>query len=301
MLCGPPVQRWAVKSRKQVLSREKTTVIIMLPKPFHGTIIFAMAVSACIATSASAAERSNNEGKAKNDNPIHTTLIATAGVALGAVATALASAYSAGQKVREIEVSYKLKLSEAYLSNARQYTGSVYMPIAIALSSLNDSYRRFRSSLDEGTRLVQPDIVNAFRASCHAYLSELSHLYTRGADAFLTTSMEERLGSFNSFLETSLRTKNVISKIIIAYDFTNPFFNLPRLSTTYQFEAQARSAKMLRIIDAGLQVSNGVTGYRREVLGAPVNSIEFEQRIAGEMPILKYLIKEVTLGSQSSG
>lgn len=275
-------------------------MIMMLPKPFHGAIIFAMAASACIATSAAAAERSNNEGKAKNDNPIHTTLIATAGVALGAVATALASAYSAGQKVREIEVSYKLKLSEAYLSNARQYTGSVYVPIAIALSSLNDSYRRFRSSLDEGTRLVQPDIENAFRASCHAYLSELSHLYTRGADAFLTTSMEERLGSFNSFLEASLKSKKVINRIVVAYNFSYPFLDLTRLSHTYQFEAHGRSARMLGIIDAGFQMANVFIDYRREVLGAPVNSIEFEQRIASEMPILKFLIKEVTLGSQST-
>ena len=273
---------------------------MILKKYFLGEATIAMAISACIATSAAAAERSKSEGKAKEDNPSHTTLIATGGVVLGAFATALASAYSAGQKVREIEVSYKLKLSEAYLSNARQYTSSVYVPIAIALSSLNDSYRRFRSSLDERTRFVQPDEEKAFRASCHAYLSELSRLYTRGADAFLTTSMEERLGSFNSFLETSLRSTKVINRVIVAYSITQPFLDLSRLSHTYQFEVQGRSARMLGIFDAVFQVANGVIDYRREVLGAPVSSIEFEQRIASEMPILKFLIKEVTLGSQSA-
>lgn len=274
---------------------------MILVNSFSRAATFAIVIAAITATAGVAAETSANDGKAKDNSSSYTALIATGGVIFGAVATALASAYSAGQKVREIEVSYKLRLSEAYLSNARQYTNSVYVPLAIALSSLNDSYRRYRTSLDERTRFVQPEDENAFRESCLVYLYELSHLYARGADAFLTSSMEERLGAFNSFLETSLRTKNVINRIIIAYDFTNPVFSLPRLSTTYQFEAQARSAKMLRIIDAGLQVSNGVIGYRREVLGAPVNSIEFEQRIAGEMPILKYLIKEVTLGSQSSG
>lgn len=273
---------------------------MIMPKPFLGTVTFAMAISICMATSAAAVERSKNEGKTKDDNPIHTTLIATGGVVFGAVATALASAYSAGQKVREIEVSYKLKLSEAYLSNARLYTSSVYVPIAIALSSLNDSYRRFRSGLDEGTRFVQPDVEKAFRDSCHAYLSELSHLYARGADAFLTTSMEERLASFNSFLETSLRSRRIINKVIVAYNFTYPFLDLSRLRHTYQFESQGRSARMLGIIDAGFQVTNRFIDYRREVLGAPVNSIEFEERIASEMPILKFLIKEVTLGSQST-
>jgi len=286
---------------KSVVSVDIATVIMILVHSFGRAASFAIVIAAITATAGVAAETSANDGKAKDNSSSYTALIATGGVIFGAVATALASAYSAGQKVREIEVSYKLRLSEAYLSNARQYTNSVYVPLAIALSSLNDSYRRYRTSLDERTRFVQPEDETAFRESCLVYLYELSHLYARGADAFLTSSMEERLGAFNSFLETSLRTKNVINRIIIAYGFTNPFFNLPRLSTTYQFEAQARSAKMLRVIDAGLQVSNGVIGYRREVLGAPVNSIEFEQRIAGEMPILKYLIKEVTLGSQSSG
>jgi hypothetical protein len=273
---------------------------MILPKPFLGTATLAIATSVCIATSAEAVERSKNEGKAKDANPINPTLVATGGVVFGAVVTAIASAYSAGQKVREIEVSYKLKLSEAYLSNARQYTSSVYVPIAIALSSLNDSYRRFRAGLDEGTRFVQPDAENAFRDSCNAYLSELSRLYTRGADAYLTTSMEERLASFNSFLETSLRSRRVINQIIVASNFPYSFLGLPRLRHTHQFEIEGRSTKMLGIIDAGFQVAHQFIDYRREVLGAPITSIEFEQRIASEMPIIKFLIKEVTLGSQST-
>lgn len=180
---------------------------------------FAAAFAVIVATSAVASEIKTNDDKAKGSDSVNTTLIAAGGVVIGAVATAFASAYSARQKVREIEVSYRLKLSESYLSNARQYTNGVYVPISIALSSFNDSYRRFRACLDDRTRIAQPEAESAFREACYAYLNELSRLYTHGASAFLTSSLEERLGSFHSFLETSMQANNVVSRVVIVYAF----------------------------------------------------------------------------------
>ncbi len=52
-------------------------------------------------------------------------LIATVGVVAGALLTALAAAYAARQKTREIELTYQQKLQENYLTNARQYIQGV--------------------------------------------------------------------------------------------------------------------------------------------------------------------------------
>jgi hypothetical protein len=44
----------------------------------------------------------------------------------------------------------------------------------------------------------------------------------------------------------------------------------------------------------------GFTYRADELLAAPLSSREFESHIGSEIPALKFLIKEVTLGSQSS-
>jgi hypothetical protein len=74
-------------------------------------------------------------------------LIATAGVVVGALLTALASTYTARQKTREIELAYERKLEENYLANARQYIEGVYAPLSIALTRLSDAYRVCRGQI----------------------------------------------------------------------------------------------------------------------------------------------------------
>lgn len=59
-----------------------------------------------------------------------------AGIAalLGALITSLASAYSSRQKIKEIEIQYQQKLLDTYLTNARSYTNTLYVPLILLLA-----------------------------------------------------------------------------------------------------------------------------------------------------------------------
>ena len=136
-----------------------------------------------------------------------TALIAAAGVVVGAGVTALAAAFSARQKIREVELTYEQKLRDNYLANARQYIYSVYVPIGIALGSLGDAYLAVRQQIDFKARRVAPTAQKAFEDACDSYLRVIDDLFSRGADAFLTSATELRLRSFSSFLRSSRNAK----------------------------------------------------------------------------------------------
>lgn len=222
-------------------------------------------------------------------------LIATIGVVAGAVLTSLAAAYSARQKVREIELTYRQKLRENYLANARLYTNNIYVPISIAFRKLGDGHQRFRS---------RKDTEDDFRYICSEYEKTISNLFERGADAFLTTELEERLRSFNNFLVASLETKEVVAKAVIKFRLLNTLITTPmRVSSKASSglrglrETIMSSVKFENISVGGFGL--GFTYNVEEILAAPITSKEFERRISGDIPALKFLIKEVTLGAHS--
>ena len=75
-------------------------------------------------------------------------LIGAGGAALGAVVTAVASAYAAGRKLKEIELEYRHKIDETeranlqkrqenYLKNAKKVEAEVYLPINLLLTELS--------------------------------------------------------------------------------------------------------------------------------------------------------------------
>jgi len=73
-------------------------------------------------------------------------LIGTTGIIVGAILTFFASAFTAQQKIKELDVAYRQKLDENYLANARLHIDTLYLPINIGLTKLVAEYRKFKSS-----------------------------------------------------------------------------------------------------------------------------------------------------------
>lgn len=227
-------------------------------------------------------------------------LVAAGGVILGAVVTALASAYSARQKIKEIELTYQQKLKENYLANARQYTNAVYVPISIELGKLSDQYQNLRKEIDPKTRAVNAERHKQFEQACSEYDKQISNLLERGADAFLTTEFEERLRSFNSFLRASLAAAKPIVRIVMHYSLRLP--GMASISTEHSVASQVEGKLARSLYGQGISFDFWGIGFAyqaRELLAAPTTSKEFEGRISEDIPALKFLIKEVTLGAHA--
>lgn len=233
-----------------------------------------------------------------------TSLIAAAGVTVGATLTALASAYSARQKIRELEVTYQQKLRSDYLSNARLYTQGLYVPLSIMITNLMNSYLSFRAKADLQAAQAPDDAKTTFRQACEKFSQEMQEQFDRGASAFLTTELDERLSSFSSFIAESLTMNELVTKMTIQYDFGlqgMPF--LP--SFFYSFSRKARlPTKYSRLFPRGaISASLGLIGFSyrgSEILAAPIASRDFEERILNDLTVLKALVKEVTLGAHST-
>lgn len=69
-----------------------------------------------------------------------TAIVAAGGAVIGAGFTAVASAFTARQKIRELDVAYKQRLQDGYLANARAYTHTLYIPLGITLTKLSEAY-----------------------------------------------------------------------------------------------------------------------------------------------------------------
>src|SRR5436190_16282173 len=106
-----------------------------------------------------------------------TALIGAAGIAVGAAITAFASAFSARQKIREVELVYQQKLRENYLANARQYLKDVYVPVGIALGSLGDAYDAARQVIDFENRSIDQAAEHAFENARGRYLQIIDDLF----------------------------------------------------------------------------------------------------------------------------
>jgi len=231
---------------------------------------------------------------------IQTAAIAAGAVVAGAIITAVASSYSARQKIAELELAHQQKLRTDYLSNARLYTQGLYVPLSITLSHLSDSYRAFRNKVDLVVESAPQDAEDAFRSACRQYLSDMQGYFNRGASAFLTIEIEERLLAFNAFLLESLNVTRAVTKFIVEYGFEVGFIPFGRRSFQLARHVQVptRRVRLLPrgIISAGL----GTVGFSyrtSETLAAPIVSRDFEERIVHDLTSLKALIKEVTLGA----
>ena len=230
-----------------------------------------------------------------------TALVAAGAVIIGAALTAAAASYSARQKIREITLANEHKLRADYLSNARLYTQTLYVPLSIAVSRLSLAYRTFRNKVDLENGTAPEEAESLFRDACRAYLDSMRESFERGSSAFLTTELEERFLSFNAFLEESLASTTSLTKLVVEYGVDLRF--LPFGGSTFQFSRNIQlPTRHSRLFPRGtISAGLGILGLQykgSEVLAAPIASRDFEQRALGDMTGLKALIKEVTLGAR---
>lgn len=187
---------------------------------------------------------------------IETAIVAAVAVVVGAAVTAFASSYSARQKIAELRLSNDYKVRADYLSNARLYTQSLYVSLSVTLSAFSEDYRTFRNKVDLETGTAPEDAQAVFRAACQRYLEAMRETFERGASAFLTTELEERLLAFNSFLQESLGATEAVTKLIVEYGVDLRFMPFGRQSFHFSRNLQlpTRQSRLLPrgAISAGL-------------------------------------------------
>lgn len=233
-----------------------------------------------------------------------TALIAAAASLATALVAGSAAAYGARLKIREIELGYSQKLHENYLSAARQYTRSIYVPLSIALTKLSEAFLEFRDSLDVETRQVDDEIVAGFRQACESFLTEIQRMSAAGADAFFTSELEEQLLSFSTFVRKSLTSTKARADVVFESSFGWGFIALAlggnRLTFRRSGVISGSAAETVQSRGGTVSLMGVSLSYRAEkLLEAPLTSKPFEQRMVEDLPRLKALIKEVTLGAHS--
>lgn len=233
------------------------------------------------------------------DENLLKALIAGGGIAFGALIAAASSAYSARQKIRALQLEYAHKLQENYLANARAYTKTIYVPLSIALEQLRLAYDAFLRKLDND-RNPDPKTENDIRMAIDDYLNTVHKMIQKGADAFLTTTLDERLRSFNGFLTASRIASDSERRITIGYSIALPgSFSMSRDRKITKV-IKGKAASRLNLGTISLNIGGLGFNYEdEELVAAPLNSMDFERRLLADIPTLKLLVKEVTLGAKS--
>jgi len=216
-------------------------------------------------------------------------IAAIAGV-IGALLGFLGKAVSSRQKINEINSAYSNKLHERYLESAKDYTKSVYVPISISLSNLNHAFLIFRADNSEVN-------LKGLKDSIDLFIEKILELSSKGAGAFLTTELDERLQSFFSFVRESKDADESTIKLVFE-------FKLPYLGSRYKDRIEHRAkGKLARgLWSPRLSFSLGIVGASfeaTEILSAPLGSRDFEERFVRDSHIINVLIKEVTLGANA--
>ena len=186
------------------------------------------------------------------DDKLITALTAAGGAVGGAILAALANIYAAQKKLKELELAYRQKQHDTYLENARKVSSQVYIPLVIALSTLQNGYENFRTSIDFATATSPQDTRDDFVNIVRDYLGVVDNLMARGADAYLILELDERLQNFNQFLKHSLNSSKVQIKVILESNSPWPFV---RVSVSRQMAlspgSQVRSRAALAIERCG--------------------------------------------------
>jgi hypothetical protein len=228
-----------------------------------------------------------------SDTKVITTIIAAVAGILGAIVGGYFKASSAKQKILELNQNYNQKLQDNYLEKAREYTESVYAPLSIALAKLSYGFRSYRTNIGGEN---DDELVTEFSASITEFNSIVMDLMSKGAGAFLTTELDEKLQSFGSFLEESKHAEYSTLKMILG-------FALPFFGNGYQETERKITGRFARNLwSPRLSLSMGALGVSyeaKEMLAAPLGSKDFEERFVRDSHIINVLIKEVTLGAKA--
>jgi hypothetical protein len=171
---------------------------------------------------------------------------------------------------------------------------SIYVPISRALTRLSGSFLTFRDSLDPDSRAASQIDLDEFVASVNAFVLAIDDLTARGADAFVTTQLEDALVSLTTFLRRSLKADKPRVSVVQEFKFYG-------LGASVETEVEGRSARWAHQIGGVSLRTLGVGASYRvgKVLEAPFTSQEFERRMVDELPQIKTLVKEVTLGANA--
>ncbi|MFI5915601.1 hypothetical protein [Dactylosporangium sp. NPDC051541] len=224
-----------------------------------------------------------------------TAVITAAGVVLGAVASATAVVVAANRKVRELEVTYRQKLQDNYLENARAYTNSVYVPLATSVTKLAAEYERLRTKAPEDDDAVVRTA--EFDAAVTSFIAAIEGLQDRGAAAFLTVSIEEELGRFVAFLKNSQGASETTWRAIITASIMG--LAVTREVNSALIIRQAAMLKALRYLPIPWPLTPQIDVVENRVGAAPVFSKDFEAEFAVYISRLRLLVKEVTLGAHA--
>lgn len=221
---------------------------------------------------------------------IITALIAASAAVVGGAIAAIASYMNTRHKIRELEVTASQKLRENYLQNAREYTKAIYVPLTLAMSKLSDAYSVFhRNTTGSGAPEALRQAIDQFR-------NDVQQLRDRGAEAFLTNELEDKLRSFQEFLGNSRDSTTLVRKAEIG--FRVGLGGLAWAETT-TVALLGRAATWWRSPRMSLSILGlGFTYEATVVQSAPLESVEFRTRFTADTGEIRYLIKEVTLGGK---
>jgi len=227
------------------------------------------------------------------DPKVITGLIAAASAIAGAAIAAVAKGYTSRQKLNELRFEYENRLRDGYLEKAREYTKAIYVPLSISLSKLGFAYQNFRASSAD----TKPELLDVFIKEVDAFILSISNLSEQGANAFLTTDLDESLQGFCSFLTSSKSAKDVQLKVVIR-------FGLSSLWGRSNFEKAAvvsgKSARFLRSIPIEMSIGSIRFSYKgNDTVAAPPGTEEFQDRFVRDSHLINILIKEVTLGAKA--
>ncbi len=217
-------------------------------------------------------------------------LIAALGAVVGVVITVSGTIYAAKKKTEEIELVYVQRLRDRYLDNARAYLESIYVPLHLALAHLTASYRTFRSHINFDAQEAPREQIDDFRAAAAAYDDTVRELLDRGAAAFLTTALEEHLGSFNEFLRESRDATE--TQVAVLLSFGVSLFGT-RMEAEWTRILHKRLSRKIRINQFGFKAEI----YEKQLLRAPLVTRDFEEAFVRQATFLRILIKGVTLGT----
>lgn len=221
-----------------------------------------------------------------------TSLIAAGAVIVAASVTAIAGAYVARRKITEMELFNSFEQAKQYLGSARNYTQSVYLPLAVETYMLHNHFLTFKAAESGDDQLTA---AAEFKAECAKFVSSVEDLFGRGAAAVLTMRLDEALTKFVSFLQESITAdkKKTVNEVVLEANIG--FFGV-RTSVS-------RVSLLSRRISIYDGLSIGLPGlmlaFRQNlrVAGAPIASRDFEEEFTIYIGTIKSAIKEVTLGA----
>jgi len=209
---------------------------------------------------------------------------------IAAIITAIATGFSARQRLQELRFQYETRLKDGYLEKAREYTSKLYVPLSVALAALGFAFQHFRSSsADQGAKVGQ------FKEAIKEFLSVAADLSSRGANAFLTTDLDETLQGFQAFLTSSLVAQEPKLKVVMMLGTTALWGGS---KAGVEHVVSGKRIKFFRTPPVSFSLGPVTFAYKaEEILSAPVESAEFEERFSRDTFLINMLIKEVTLGA----